>query len=401
MKKLELKIFSTEFLSERDSKRLQWPFHFFFEDKKLVDVFYTNDIEESNIIYLSGLDSVDIDNEFYKSLDIAKNKIGTNDITNKLILFFFIHETHRHHILEKKIKLISSFLNVDESKILCIQSSLFDFGRIKVPLQFKLKQYKFEFYNNFDFDFKFRNFKLTFLNNKIREFRLKVLDSIFKIYKNDIQKIKNENLISFGNLNFLINRASLFLEKNYNSFEYYENLDFPWILDEHKINIKAHSPAYNTAINFYKQSIFSIITETETGSGGYLSKIYDLFEKKNKEEYYTTLQISEKILLPLIAGSLPILIMDSFYYEKLEKLGFDFSYIKDLFNINYKEIDFKDFYNKFESIILPFIQNSNLKDLNEILLKYKTTIIKNKEISLNILYGEFDNEEMNFLKQII
>lgn len=121
----------------------------------------------------------------------------------------------------------------------------------------------------------------------------------------------------------------------------------------------------------------------------------DFFDKIN----INMLQISEKTVLPLLAGSMPFYITDNLYYRAYEELGFDFSYLKNIFNINYKTNTYYQNYLATNNFI-NVIKNKTINELNEIRIENIKYIENNNKILAQLIEGPTERELTLFKKMI-
>jgi hypothetical protein len=115
---------------------------------------------------------------------------------------------------------------------------------------------------------------------------------------------------------------------------------------------------------------------------------------------FTILQFSEKILLGIASGSMVFIVADKLYYKMYEDIGFDFGYIKEIFDIDYKSNTIFDNYNELDKFI-PFIKNKNINELNEIRKKYIHYVEKNLKVMKQLLKGDFSKREYDFINKLL
>jgi hypothetical protein len=83
-----------------------------------------------------------------------------------------------------------------------------------------------------------------------------------------------------------------------------------------------------------------------------------------------------------------------------EDIGFDFGYIKEIFDIDYKSNTIFDNYNELDKFI-PFIKNKNINELNEIRKKYIHYVEKNLKVMKQLLKGDFSKREYDFINKLL
>jgi hypothetical protein len=365
--------------------------HIFFTNSKFNLI--KSEIEDCDLILLDNLDKVVIDDDFFKNLEIYKKYKDIDKFKQVNFLWIYSHEVYHADVLEEKLNIIKKELDIDKSRIFLIDASLTDIRIInQIPFEFKLKQFNFI---KKDYDYtNFKSKKITYLNNKVPVSRFYVFDKVLHLYK-DIDKFRNENIVSFRDNN---NWKDYLNFKNlYHSSEYFFNLNLPWILDEGDVTFFPLEKMFKNILNYHNNSVFSLITETETDP--YMQQIY----YSDVQYFYPNfmrLQFSEKILLGIASGSLIFVVCDKMYYRMYEDVGFDFGYIKDIFGIDYNSNSFFENYEELDKFIL-FIKNKNINELNEIRIKYYHYIEKNLKVMKKIMNGDFSKKEFNFINKLL
>ena len=86
------------------------------------------------------------------------------------------------------------------------------------------------------------------------------------------------------------------------------------------------------------------------------------------------------------------------YYQFLEKQGFDFSYLKDIFDIDYKLNSLQDNLRDIYKIGL-FIKDKSLTELLELRAKYNDILENNKNLLLSF-FKECNSDTIEFIKYI-
>ena len=263
-----------------------------------------------------------------------------------------------------------------------------------IPLEFKIKAFAFRPTHD-EIQFSDRNFKFTYLNGGLDENRLFVLDLILYNY-GDVEKLKKENKISvIDTKNFI----QLFLgTKHYlkSSKEDFDNLKMPLYVDTDRkdVTFSFDYPDFQNIMKLYIDTIFSVVNDTHS---------YDKFFYRDNFDDWTikkTIQFSEKVLMAIYAENLTFAIVDGIYYSEFEKIGFDFSYLKEIFDIDYTT---NNHFENFKSVekFINFVKDKSIDELNEIRFKYKDVIMNNKNNLTNLLYGsDYTNSEKIFLKKL-
>jgi hypothetical protein len=356
-----------------------------------------DNIDNSNCIFLNNIDVNSNKNDIEEITNI-KTQLNELDLTNKKFLICYYHERMSPDVFKNKINNLTSILGINSNQILLIDSSISEVNdSLKVPLEFKLKQYNVYFTYSFVENKKNilhndRNKKFSFLVSKPNVERVYIFDKIAYHY-NDISLLRNENIIAVNfpystkifnqNINFNIKGNDL------------NELKLPWKLDESR-EIYGNNKLNGTIHNYYQSSIFSIIVET---ASDYLPDNMMDDHLINDSKKLLNFQISEKSLLPILNGNLPFIVHDGMMYEKLEEIGFNFGYLKEIFNIDYKPNSFKQNADSV-SLILDFVKNKSIDELNEIRKNNIKYIENNFKILINIFSGDISNNEEQFLNNL-
>lgn len=357
--------------------------------KKLLETTHINllietDVSKSDIILLSGCDLPLNGDDFYKEIESQKY-LKKYALTKKFLIVYY-HEKMQTDILSYKLDYINKKLGIPKSNIIYIESSIFDNVLVnKIPLELKIRNYNaFGYIRNYIESKRFRTKKLSVLSNKGSLLRLLTLDSLIYYYEN-IEKLKNENIISYrtiDGIDSLLHNNDEF--KNDKSL--FHNIKLPWIIDCDLDVSNANS--VSLTMDYYEDSIFSIINETETEVFPYpKTKILNL-------------QFSEKTLIPLLSGNLPFIIHDGLIYKKLEEIGFNFGYLKEIFDIDYKVNSLIENLNSIE-LIVKFIRNKSIEELNQIREKNMKYIDNNLKIINQLFKGDFTENEIEFFNSLI
>jgi hypothetical protein len=306
------------------------------------------------------------------------------------ILFFHEHEMVIKPVYDLFIKLVSKELGIEPRKIIIYDSGLIDRENcINPPILSKIRQYRMSSSNVQVGKTK----KFSFLNNRSRVLRLQTLDKILKVYDNDLGKLKNENIITFRNYdnetqspsNDLTDLQSFIVHSRYyrfhNNFHFYKNIELPWIEDDFKIGHSYHQMYKNQHI-IYSNTYFSIIPETE----------YWYLDLEYESDDLDYLAFSEKSLIALSCGNLPFVVHHGKYYKRLESAGFDFSYLKTVFDIDYKENNLRQ---NFESIdkFVYFLKNNTIETIEDVYTNL-TKIVENNKNILKIVENKQTNTEI-------
>lgn len=345
------------------------------------------DVDNSDFILLSGVDSPFIDDFFYKSIESQKHFKKYALTKNFLIVYY--HEKMLSDILNDKLKYIHTKLGIPKDRIFYIESSLTNPNTFnQIPLELKIRNYnKFLIPHNKESINTHKTKKFCCLNNKSNLTRFMVLDTIIYYY-GDITKLKNENIISYRSIEKLNSVISSDITPK-NEMDLFSNIGLPWSIDSDSdvFNLNTNDKA-NT---YYQNSVFSIVNETENKNQPYLFGI---------NSKLVNVQFSEKTLLPMLNGNLPFIVQDGVLYEKFEEIGFDFGYLKEIFDIDYKSNTFIENLNSIE-LMINFIKDKSIDELNRIRQKNIKYIENNLKLITQLLGGDLTKNEIEFFNKIL
>jgi hypothetical protein len=362
---------------------------------------WTPDIDIDFIPFESlTIDDVGDGSEFIRLLRLHENYSISKQNPNVPVLFFHEHESLDPYHYSRFIQLVKKELKIKPRKIILFETNLFDRkGKINPPIKNKIRQFDIKV-NDIEVD---KIHKFTFLNNRTRKLRLEVLDKVIKSYDNDIKKLREENLVTFRNyieinkwnrgISSDLSDIQKIIESSkeytfHNDFEFYNNVGFPWTYDDFPVG-GGFRDMHTKLYDIFSQSYFSIILETNWF-------YYNLEYKRTLREFVT---FSEKVLAPIASGNLPFIIHGKEFYIQLEKAGFDFSYLKTLFGIDYK----KNKLNKnFESIdkFINYIKSKSLDEINEDYQNLKPLIENNKQVLKKIQDKTLEPEIELFIQEV-
>jgi len=162
-------------------------------------------------------------------------------------------------------------------------------------------------------------------NGKFRPERMYAVDNLFtKTFKTEPLLTIYEKDININNPHFSENNYNIEI-KNFKNWEKYVGQSLEHYYPQPKEH-SAYCVNYQPMVAALKESYLNIVVETSylpDEQFGWLDK------------FGIADQISEKTILPLIQGCAIFLTSDGKINKKLEDYGFNFSYLKDDFGIDY------------------------------------------------------------------
>lgn len=313
------------------------------------------------------------------------------------VMFYHRHEFLLDEVHELFLNITSEELNISKEKIILLDSCINPRkGVINPPKITQFRQYKVKSYESNDEKTK----KFSFLVNKNGKLRLQIFDKVISQYEGDVDKMREENVVSFRNYIFEENGPSTSIHniekyinesvyyKFQNNFDFYKGLGFPWIIDDFNIGHE-YQKMYDFLHKLYSSSYFSLIIET---GYQYLTVDYDDNHGGNKA-------FSEKALVAMSCGNLPFVIHFSDYYKQLESSGFDFSYLKTLFDIDYRENDIRGNFDSIEKFV-SYFKNNTLDTIKKDYDNLIDIVENNRNVIKKLENREIDSSVIDFFEQI-
>lgn len=355
-----------------------------------------HNIDDGDFVYIADMEIFNFpytDDSAFKELIAEKfPKLDEVSLKDKRILLSLVHERVFQNQFVEFIYYLESEYGIKKSQIWFIDLSYAEYPLTNyVPLELKIRQFSnignYTEYNDKDH---FRTKKIICLNNKVIESRLMVFDRLLHAYENH-EIMKEENFISMRELHVDIN--SLDSGRFKNSISKYQTLEFPWTLDSwDRKNQPAAHEQLPTQIDFFKDSIIAVVSETER---------INLINFRPQEDFHliNNMQFSEKCLIPIIGGTFTFVITDGSFYRAFENIGFDFSYLKKLFNISYTTNTLRD---NIEDVgkIVNFVKNKSIGELNIFREKHYHYIEHNRNLLLDLLYGDYNEICVKFWENL-
>lgn len=330
--------------------------------------------------------------------ELIKIKYGDIRYTKNILIILY-HE----RVFQENFILFVDFLNrnyqIDKSQIFYVDSSISNHFYVNnSPLEFKLRMYSTPGLINVESN-NSRTTKVTILNRKLDNSRLFVLDRFINEY-DDIDLLRKENTVTAvesQQLNhWLIVNKEFFKQYFKCGIEKIKKLKFPWKLEDIEPNLddKDIDSFYTFVTNLHSKSIISIVSETRCHEFTYPDYDYTKSYQLTKD-----IQFSEKSLLPIFAETMVFFIMDGIFYKKLESIGFNFSYLKTVFDINYLTNTQQE---NIEAVskISKYVKNKTINELNKIRLENIKHLSNNKKIISDLFFGDFTKNELEFFEKL-
>lgn len=371
---------------------------------KGVKLNFVGENDQIDLIFWDFVNKNNIDEESQKihtTDEIRRHPCYIPSLNNPNALKIF---DNGHEILPKEeyeafIELFSKELKCHKSKIILIDTIVVNRkDTIEVPLLLKLKLFN---YFRDSLDIMDRTKKFSCLANKPNSLRVRIFDKLIEQYEGDFEKLKNENFISFRNVQLVpqnnpgdfsildgvpsLDLTCFYHESHFLKYPYsfYRNIGLPWLLDD--IDCNKHHDMYEKVTKIYSSSFFSLISETDSDFET-LSNDYQKF--------------SEKVIIPFICGNLPFVIVDYKYYQVFEEAGFDFSYLKDVFDIDYKTNSPEQNLKSIPKFIQPLCSKS-IEEVENLYESLQPIVLHNQKLSNNIRENNEPTEnEWKFLNEL-
>lgn len=349
---------------------------------------------------LGGIyDNIDIRNFFVEKKDIIKNK--------KIILF--IHgESFTNKPLYKVLNDMVNNLNISLDDIIILDSTILSYDgkrHFVSPIDLLVKGYSPSNDPWFKIPYiptnnEYRTKKISSFNFKFSFIRLVSVFSMIDCYEDISEFFKDNEVTMFDESYDLYLKEDSRYALNYAKakFKYdeiYKRIKLPIKFIQEECQIFNGSAKSMFIIHEkLRNSCFSIVLETTNNyihSASILSKNNNLSDKS---------QLSEKTFNTFLNGTLPFIIESGEFYKKLSEYGFDFSYLKNEFDIDYENntveenfLKIKDFTNK--------LKNMSIEDVNQLRNEYNHTIVNNYNLIRGFLSGKITEKTYNLLKSLI
>ena len=111
-------------------------------------------------------------------------------------------------------------------------------------------------------------------------------------------------------------------------------------------------------------------------------------------------QLSEKTFNTFLNGTLPFIIESAEFYKKLLEYGFDFSYLKEEFDIDYENNTLEENFLKIKDFTTK-LKNMSIVEVNSLRTKYNYLILNNYNIIKGFLEGKITEKTYNLLQSLI
>lgn len=348
---------------------------------------------------LAGLGSPQSETDFKNEIRNHPNYEFSKKNPHLPIIFYHRFEFLYDEVYELFIKLVCEELNTKREKVILLDSCVNPRkGVINPPKYIQLRQYHFktlEYSTN-------KTNKFSFLTNRNNKLRTQILDKVLYGYQNDIDLLRQENIISFRNYKYdkvpagvsdditdikdFIDNSDSYEFKN--DFDFFKTINLPWVIDDFKLG-EGYMDMHDKLYQIYLKSYFSLTVDTHY--------FYSSLDYKNDDDF--NMAFSEKGLIPLHCGNLPFIIHYSDYYNRLEDVGFDFSYLKTLFDINYKTNTLKQ---NFESIdkFVSYFKNNTFETIEQDYLNLTDIVNTNLNVLKDIENSKSNTYILEFYTQI-
>ena len=348
---------------------------------------------------LAGLGSPQSETDFKNEIKNHPNYEFSKKNPHLPIIFYHRFEFLYDEVYELFIKLVCEELNTKREKIILLDSCVNPRkGVINPPKYIQLRQYHFktlEYSTN-------KTNKFSFLTNRNNKLRTQILDKVLYGYQNDVDLLRQENIISFRNYKYdkvpagvsdditdikdFIDNSDSYEFKN--DFDFFKTINLPWVIDDFKLG-EGYIDMHDKLYQIYSTSYFSLTVDTQY--------FYSSLDYKSDDDF--NMAFSEKGLIPLHCGNLPFIIHYSDYYNRLEDVGFDFSYLKILFDIDYKTNTLKQNFDSIDKFIYYF-KNNSMESIQKDYINLTDVVGKNLEVLKNIENSKPNTYILEFYIQV-
>lgn len=387
-------------------------------DKSYIHFIHTSKIETSDWIIMDLLNYFDLDEVWFgkrslegihSNLNIREFFVEKKDIIkNKKIIFFIHGESFKNQPLYRVLEDIVNNLNIDINNIIILDSTIISYDgkrHFVSPVDLLIKGYspsndpwllnpytpavdEYRFKKISSFNFKFSFIRLISVSSMIMCY-----DDISEFFKDNEITLFDESydLYIKDDSKYALNHAKL----KYGYGELYKKIKLPIKFENEKGFIFDGSSKSMFVIHEkLRNSCFSLVLETTNNYAHTASMLNENRILSDKS------QLSEKTFNTFLNGTLPYVIESADFYKKLSEYGFDFSYLKEEFGIDYENntlednfLKIKDFTNK--------LKDMSIDDVNLLRNKYYDTILNNYNLIRSFMNGKITESTYNLLKSLI
>jgi hypothetical protein len=345
----------------------------------------------------------------HSNLNIRKFFLEKKDIIkNKKIIFFIHGESFKNQPLYRVLKDIVNNLNIDINNIIILDSTIISYdGKrhflspvdllirgyspsndpwLLMPYTPAIDEYRYKKISSF-------NFKFSFIRLISVTSMIECYDDVSKFFKDNEITLFDESYDLYNNQDsrYALNYAKL----KYGYGELYKKIKLPIKFENEKGFIFDGSSKPMFVIHEkLRNSCFSLVVETTNNYAHTASVLNGNKTLSDKS------QLSEKTFNTFLNGTLPYVIESADFYKKLSEYGFDFSYLKEEFGIDYENntlednfLKIKDFTNK--------LKDMSIDDVNLLRNKYYDTILNNYNLIRSFMNGKITESTYNLLKSLI
>lgn len=387
-------------------------------DKSYIHFIHSLKIETSDWIIMDLLNYFDLDEVWFgkrslegihSNLNIRKFFLEKKDIIkNKKIIFFIHGESFKNQPLYRVLKDIVNNLNIDINNIIILDSTIISYdGKrhflspvdllirgyspsndpwLLMPYTPAIDEYRYKKISSF-------NFKFSFIRLISVTSMIECYDDLSKFFKDNEITLFDESYDLYNNQDsrYALNYAKL----KYGYGELYKKIKLPIKFENEKGFIFDGSSKPMFVIHEkLRNSCFSLVVETTNNYAHTASVLNGNKTLSDKS------QLSEKTFNTFLNGTLPYVIESADFYKKLSEYGFDFSYLKEEFGIDYENntlednfLKIKDFTNK--------LKDMSIDDVNLLRNKYYDTILNNYNLIRSFMNGKITESTYNLLKSLI
>lgn len=387
-------------------------------DKSYIHFAHTTNIENSDWIIMDFLNYFDLDDVWldrrnlggaYSNLKIRNFFIEKKDlIKNKKIILFIHGESFKNPPLYRVLNDMVNNLGINLDNIIILDSTIVSYDGKRhfiSPVDLLVKGYSpsndpwFK-YPYTPTDNEYRTKKISSFNFKFSFIRLISVFSMIDCYEDISDFFKDNEVTLFDesydlyvkeDSRYALNHA----KAKYKYDEIYKRIKLPikFIQEEGQIFDGSSKPMF-VIHEKLRNSCFSIVIET---TNNYVHNVSTISKNNALSDKS---QLSEKTFNTFLNGTLPFIIESGEFYKKLSEYGFDFSYLKNEFDIDYENntleenfLKIKDFTNK--------LKDMTIGEVNELRNKYNDTILNNYNLIKGFLNGKITEKTFNLLKSLI
>ena len=386
--------------------------------KSYIEFIHTSSIENADWIIMDLLTYFELDDIWFNRQTLGSRYANLNMrnffiekkhlLKDKKIILFIHGESFINTRIHKVLKDMNENLNIDYDDIIILDSTILSYDgkrHFLSPVDLLVRGYSPSndpfFKNPYEpKDDEYRSKKISSFNFKFSFIRLISVMTMMECY-DDISEFFIDNEITLFDESYDLyskNESKYGLthaKSKYNYDEIYKKVKLPIKFNDEKDYVFDGSSKPMFVIHEkLRNCCFSIVLETTNN----YSRTTPILIKNNFLSDKS--QLSEKTFNTFLNGTLPFIIESAEFYKKLLEYGFDFSYLKEEFDIDYENNTLEENFLKIKDFTTK-LKNMSIVEVNSLRTKYNYLILNNYNIIKGFLEGKITEKTYNLLQSLI